>query len=76
MKLGRLKELIKDMDDDGLEIFIRNSTNPCGNIGSLEQIELSTYGFFGTSIPCLILNTGHSKKIEMNEEEEYKDFIK
>lgn len=76
MKLGRLKEIIKDMDDDELEIFIRNSINPCGNISRLEQIQTSTYGSFGKSIHCLILNSDNSKELETNEDEEYIDFIK
>ena len=76
MKLKRLKEIIKDVDNDGIEIFIRDSINPCGNIGSLEQIEISTYGSFGENIPCIILNTEYSKVIEENRKEEYIDFIK
>ena len=76
MKLKRLKEIIKDVDNDEIEIFIRDSINPCGNIGSLEQIEVSTYGSFGESVPCIILNTEYSKVIEENTKEEYIDFIK
>ena len=41
-------------DDKAFEV------NPCGNIQELEQVELSTYGSFGTNIPCLILNTNSS----------------
>ena len=61
MTVKRLKELIKDLPD-GLEVFIRNSVNICGNIGELEQVEKSAYGFLGDTIPCLILNTQHTKK--------------
>ena len=74
MNVGRVKELLKDMDND-LEFFVRNSVNPCGNIQELEQIEVSSYGFFGKDIPCLILNTDSSKKIELNEKEDVIDFI-
>ena len=76
MKLGRLKEIIKGMDDDDIEIFVRNSNNICGNMGYLEQIEVSTYGSFGIDMPCLILNADNSKEIETNEEDEYIDIIK
>ena len=76
MKLGRLKEIIKDMDDDDLEIFIRNTDNICGNIGYLEQVQVSIYGCFGESIPCIILNTDNSKAIETNENDDYIDYLK
>lgn len=56
MKIKRLKELLENLPDE-LEVFIRNSVNICGNIGDLEQVEKSFYGFFGDSIPCVILNT-------------------
>lgn len=75
MKIKRLKELIENVDGE-CEIFIRNSVNPIGNIQEAEQVELSTYGFFGESIPCVILNTNSSKEIELNENEEVIDFIK
>ena len=74
MKVKRLKELLANLDDD-LEIFVRNSVNPVGNIQELEQTELSTYGFFGESIPCLILNSDSSKELETDENEEVMDFI-
>lgn len=70
----RLKELLNNIDDD-TEIFIRNSVNPCGNIQELEQVEVSTYGFFGEDINCLILNTDSSKEIERDKEANYIDFI-
>lgn len=76
MKINRLKEIIKDMPD-GMEIFIRNTNNICGNIAELEQVEKSYYGFFGMDIPCIILNTSHTnKKLEYDVEEEmYIDYI-
>ncbi len=75
MKAKRLKKLIKTVDDD-TEIFIRNTVNVCGNISDLDQVEKSSYGFFGKSIPCIILNTSNAKKIELNDDEEIIDFIK
>lgn len=61
MNLKRLKELIEHLPDD-MEVFIRNSENICGNIGELEQVEKSAYGFLGDTIPCLILNTQYTEK--------------
>ena len=75
MKVKQLKEILASLDDD-TELFIRNSVNPFGNIQSLDQIELSTYGFFGVSVPCVILNTDSSKELETNEEDETIDLIK
>lgn len=74
MRVKRLKELIKTLDDN-VEVFIRNSVNPCGNIQELEQVEVSSYGFFGKDIECIILNTDSSKEIELDEEENYIDYI-
>lgn len=68
MKVGRLKEILSNLDND-LEIFIRNSHNLCGNIGELYQVEKSTYGFMGDSVDCIILNTAHTVK-EIEEDEE------
>lgn len=74
MNAKRLKEILESVDDE-LEIFVRNSVNTCGNIQELEQAELSTYGFFGSDISCLILNTDSSKKLEISEEDEVIDFV-
>ncbi len=68
MKVKRLKELLASLDDD-LEIFIRNSHNICGTIGDLDQVEKGFYSFFGSGIPCVILNTSHSKELEYTEDE-------
>lgn len=69
MKVKRLKEILNELDED-LEIFIRNSVNICGNISELEQVEVSNYGFFGSSIDCIILNTECAKRKIINEEGE------
>ena len=61
MNVKRLKEIIKNLPDD-LEIHIRNSHNICGNISDLDQVEKSYSGFFGTPVPCLILNTQFTDK--------------
>lgn len=74
MKVGRLKELLNNFDDD-TEIFIRNSRNFCGNISDLDQVEKTTYGFFGTSIDCVVLNSSSSKDIEEDENGDIIDFV-
>lgn len=51
--------------DGEIEIVIRNSVNPCGNIQRLEQVEVSSYGSYGTEVPCVILNTENSKELEI-----------
>ena len=71
----RLKEIIKDIPDD-LEIYIRNSRNLCGTIGELENVEKTTYGFFGESIPCLVLNTQYTQKeLKWVDGKEYEEFV-
>lgn len=75
MKIGTLRELIKDMDDN-IEVFIRNSSNPFGNISDLEQIELSNYQMFGTKCPCIILNTENTdKRLPLDENGNYKELV-
>ena len=53
----KVKELIeKSQNIDGeVEIFVENIVNPCGNISEVDVVEVSTYGCFGDSIPCVIL---------------------
>ena len=74
MTVKELMEILSQIPED-TEIMIRNSVNICGNIGDLENVEISSYGFFGSSIPCVIMNTAHTaKKLEMNEEGDYIHF--
>jgi len=71
----RLKEIIKDMPDD-LEIYIRNSRNPLGTVGELENVEKTFYGFFGEDIPCLVLNTQYTpKELKWVDGKEYEEFV-
>lgn len=52
-----IKELIEKLQkvDPELEVYFRSS-HVCGNIKEVDKIELDTYGFFGESIPCIILD--------------------
>ena len=74
MKVKRLKEILNQLDDE-VEIMIRNTVNPCGNIQDLDQVEVSTYQSFGNTYPCLILNTLNAKEIEEDENGELLDVI-
>ena len=74
MKVKRLKEILNNLDDD-TEVFIRNSVNICGNISELDQVQKSTYGFFGSILPCVILNSSVNLQMEEDEEGNIKDYI-
>ena len=74
MKVKRLKEILNNLDDD-TEVFIRNSVNICGNISELDQVQKSTYGFFGSILPCVILNSSVNLQTEEDEEGNIKDYI-
>ena len=54
MKIIDLKKQIEDLQDD-MEVFIRCHVNPCGNIIEAGEAKKDTYGFFGESIPCVII---------------------
>ncbi len=54
MKVSDLKDQLKDIPDDR-EVFIRCHTNLCGNIIKAKEANSSTYGFFGKSIDCIII---------------------
>jgi len=53
----KVKDLLRRLNkvDPELEVFL-NVPNPCGNISELEKVKKDTYGFFGQSIPCIILD--------------------
>jgi hypothetical protein len=61
MNVKRLKEILDLILDEELEVFVKNSHNICGNISELEYVEISSYGFMGTDIPCVIINSEHVK---------------
>lgn len=54
MNLGEFRKQTEGMPDD-IEIFVRPATNPCGNIIEADRVAKDTYGFFGKTIPCLIV---------------------
>lgn len=74
MKVKELKAYLA-LFDENTEVMIRNSWNPCGNIQDLDQVEASHYGFFGSEIPCVILNSSNAKEIETDDEENVIPFL-
>ena len=58
-KAKDLKKFLEDIDDE-TEIFIENSSNPVGNISELAEAREDVYGFFGSKIPCIILNSAQN----------------
>jgi len=55
-----VKQLINKLKkaDPEAEVFFENRANPCGNINTVYFAKQETYGFFGKSIPCVIIR-GH-----------------
>jgi len=53
-----LKTIILHLPDD-TEVKIRTCHNLCGNIVEAGNAEMSSYGFFGKSIPCLIIEPAY-----------------
>lgn len=52
--VGQLKAAIEQLDDS-LPVFFRRVAPVCGNIEEAGQVMESTYGFFGKSLPCVII---------------------
>jgi hypothetical protein len=68
MTIKKLKEAIKDMPDD-LDVFIRKN-HITGNIEYAGVINMDTYGFFGKSVPCAIIEEADWSDPEEVEDEE------
>lgn len=54
LKVGELKKQLEGVADD-TDVYIRCCNNICGNIVEAGIADKSTYGFFGTEIPCIII---------------------
>lgn len=59
LTVGDLRKAIEGLPDDW-EIFCQAGSNDLGHIWSPHALDRSTYGFFGSQIPCLIIN--HSQR--------------
>lgn len=66
MRVKDLKETLKNIDDD-TEVFIANSFNICGNISELCEVRKDNYGFFGSSVPCVILDSAQNVSFDEDE---------
>jgi len=56
MTIKELRESIANMPDD-LDVLFRRVSPITGNVEPAGHIEKSTYGFFGQSIPCVIIES-------------------
>lgn len=54
LKVGALKEMLKDVPDN-INVYIRCCYNLCGNTVEAGEAKLTTYGFFGKDISCVII---------------------
>jgi hypothetical protein len=54
MLVKDLKKQIESLPDD-MEVYMRTVFNPCGNIVEAGSANKDTYGFFGKSIDCVII---------------------
>lgn len=58
MTVGALKKMIESVPDD-TEVYLRCCHNPTGNIVEAGIAEQTTKGFFGTDIPCIIIEPAY-----------------
>jgi hypothetical protein len=56
---GELKAILADIPDE-TEVKIRTCHTSCGNIVEAGTAEMSSYGFFGNDIPCLIIEPAYN----------------
>jgi hypothetical protein len=54
LTVGELRDQIANLPAD-MEVKIRVCYNPVGNIVDAGTADVSTYGSFGVSVPCVIL---------------------
>lgn len=59
LTVGDLRKAIEGLPDD-LEIYCQADNNDLGNIWGPHALDRAIYGFFGSQIPCLIIN--HSRR--------------
>lgn len=54
MKVKDLIEVLKTCDPNA--DVMTKKTEYFGNVGYVNSVQNSTYGFFGTSLPCVLLS--------------------
>lgn len=60
LNVGTLKKILKDIPDE-MEVYIRCCVNPCGNIVEAGIVSNTSRGFFGSSIPCIIIEPAYKE---------------
>ena len=69
LKVKDLKEILSDLPND-LEIMIQK-VGGIGNVANIDSVRKSSYGFFGESIDCLIIDCiGESARRDLSKDEE------
>ena len=58
MKAIDLKKQLEGVSDE-TEVFVRCCVSACGNIIEAKSANKDTYGFFGKSIDCIIIEPEH-----------------
>lgn len=61
MNVKELKEQLEKLPEgsNDLEVYVRCTINPTGNIIDVREVKESTYGFFGKDIPCIIIEPSY-----------------
>ena len=64
MTIKQLKQRLNKLSErhDNSEVFFRTLSSPVGNIVEVTSDKKSTYGFFGKSIPCLLISNNAYEK--------------
>ena len=62
LTVGELKKIIADISDE-TEVKIRTCNNPHGNIVEAGTADISSYGFFGSDIPCIVIEPAYNGHI-------------
>jgi len=61
LTVGELKKRLEGMDDS-LDVFFRRVAPICGNIEGAYHVDKSTYGFFGQTIDCVIIEPSSDER--------------
>lgn len=63
MRAKELREIL-EQHDGGLPVFFRCTAQAIGNVREVDRVELTTYGFFGKEVPCIILDVAGPEEEE------------
>ena len=54
MNVKELRDILEDFDDD-IEVMTKKTEFFFGNVGYVNSVRTDSYGFFGVSVPCVLL---------------------